>query len=127
MLALVGCSEAEPSPLATSPSPEATAQETTAVMPDDLLDRVKRHVATTEEVEVARVAVHRVERRTWPDGALGCPEPGGVYTQAVETGYQVILGIADRRFDYRVTDRGTLRRCEPPLRPRTGRNALAPP
>lgn len=36
----------------------------------------------------------------WPDGALGCPEEGKMYTQAVVDGTQVILGANDRVYDY---------------------------
>ena len=43
---------------------------------------------------------------TWNDGALGCPQPGGVYTQALVEGFQVVLEVDGEEFDYRV-GRGT--------------------
>jgi hypothetical protein len=35
--------------------------------------------------------VVQAEAVTWPDGALGCPEPGIVYTQALVPGYWVVV------------------------------------
>ncbi len=37
---------------------------------------------------------------TWPDGSLGCPQPGMSYTQALVEGYQIALGHQDRLYDY---------------------------
>ncbi len=41
---------------------------------------------------------------TWPDGSLGCPEPGQFYTQALVEGYQIGLRHDDRFFDYHGAD-----------------------
>jgi hypothetical protein len=37
---------------------------------------------------------------TWPDGSLGCPEPGVSYTQALVEGSKVALRHDDRVFMY---------------------------
>ncbi len=37
---------------------------------------------------------------TWGNGALGCPEPGGLYTQALVPGYRIRLIAADRIHHY---------------------------
>jgi hypothetical protein len=36
-----------------------------------------------------------IEDVTWSDGALGCPQPGEMYTQALVDGYRVILRTQD--------------------------------
>ena len=46
------------------------------------------------------IEVMEVRDVQWPDGALGCPEEGKMYTQAVVDGSQVILGAGDRVYDY---------------------------
>ena len=38
---------------------------------------------------------------TWPDGALGCPQPGIVYAQVLVEGLQVIVTAGGARYDYR--------------------------
>ncbi len=37
---------------------------------------------------------------TWPDGSLGCPEPGMFYTQALVDGYRIELTDGDTVFQY---------------------------
>ncbi|MDH3463085.1 MAG: hypothetical protein OEM32_05605, partial [Acidimicrobiia bacterium] len=37
---------------------------------------------------------------TWTDGSLGCPEPGMSYTQTLVDGWQVLLQVGERLFDY---------------------------
>lgn len=110
---------AAPTPTPEAPDPSAAAdEETTTVEPDDAINAAIQALADREGVAAARVSVVEVERSTWPDGALGCPEPGGVYTQAIESGYRVLLSVDEDRFDYRISDRGSVRRCDQPLRSR---------
>lgn len=46
------------------------------------------------------VEVLRVEAVTWPDGSLGCPQPGMVYTQALVEGHRIVLSHAERVYLY---------------------------
>lgn len=71
--------------------------------------------AAAEGVDAADVRVVSVAEVTWPDGALGCPAPGELYTQALVPGYDVALaaGLATARYH---TNRGPagavfVRRC----------------
>lgn len=51
-------------------------------------------------VDPANVVVVAVEEVTWPDGSLGCPQPGVGYTQALVNGQRVVLGVGADRFEY---------------------------
>ena len=65
---------------------------------------------------MAEPSVIRAEAVTWSDGALGCPEPGGMYTQALVDGYQVVIEVDGQEYDYRVGHGTDVRLCEkPPL------------
>ena len=48
------------------------------------------------------IEVLKAERVTWPNGALGCPQPGMMYTEALVGGFQVVLATDHRTrvFDY---------------------------
>jgi hypothetical protein len=37
---------------------------------------------------------------TWPDGAIGCPEPDVMYTQALVEGYRIVLNADGMRLHY---------------------------
>lgn len=50
---------------------------------DDLVDRTG---ADRDAIEV--VSVEEVD---WPDGSIGCPQPGMVYTQAIVNGSKIVL------------------------------------
>ncbi len=49
---------------------------------------------------------------TWPNGALGCPKPGMAYTQMVTDGYQVVVTVDGKTYDYRYGTTATPRLCE---------------
>lgn len=51
---------------------------------------------------VAEEAIELVELSmvTWPDGALGCPEPDLAYTQALVEGYRIILDAGGEQLVY---------------------------
>lgn len=63
-------------------------------------DAARQHLA--EELGVPADDIELVERRavTWRNGALGCPEPGMAYTQALVPGYWIRLQVGSERFDY---------------------------
>ncbi len=48
----------------------------------------------------ADVAVMSVEEVDWPDGSIGCPQPGMVYTQAIVNGTKIVLKHAGIRYNY---------------------------
>lgn len=50
---------------------------------------------------------------TWPDGSLGCPQPGRHYTMALVPGYRVRLRSPTALFDYHASARGSLVLCAP--------------
>jgi hypothetical protein len=65
------------------------------------------HLAATVEfaaadlatrLQVDREAIEVVDAQvvTWPDGSMGCPRPGEMYTQALIEGSRLILGTNGR-------------------------------
>lgn len=59
----------------------------------------------------AYLFVISAEAVTWPDGSLGCPEPGRLYTQALVSGYRVIIRAGTARLDYHAGLRGEPSLC----------------
>jgi len=51
-------------------------------------------------IEESEIAVVSIEEVTWPDGSLGCPEPGTMYTQALEDGTLIILEVDGATYEY---------------------------
>lgn len=77
-----------------------------------IADAVEQRGITEEEVEVARA-----EEVEWPDGALGCPEEGEMYTQAIIPGYLVVLEIEGEDIHYHGAEGEPPFHCEDPQSP----------
>lgn len=90
------------------------------VVQEAIRDLAARLEMAEEDIEV--VEVREVE---WPDGALGCPEEGKMYTQAVVDGTQVLLGADERIYDYHAGADGAPFLC--PSDEKDGGNEFLPP
>ena len=87
----------------SSRSPEMARQVQAA------LDDAARRAGTA----VAELKVASVERVTWLDGSLGCPEPGLMYTQALVPGYRIRIEAGGKALDYHANTRGEMQLCPP--------------
>jgi hypothetical protein len=58
-----------------------------------------------------QISVVSVSEVVWPDGSLGCPQPGQVYTQATMPGYQIVLSYQGQEYVYH-TDMNRAFLCE---------------
>lgn len=90
----------------------ANAQTTVSEMPAGLLDKIRADLASTQSVSAADVKVVSTEAVNWPNGALGCPKPGTMYTQAIVPGYRIELEAAGHRYTYHASARGGFKRCD---------------
>lgn len=82
----------------------------------DLATMVERALAAAaEKTGVARseLVVVSSEAVVWPDGAIGCPQPGMNYTMALVPGYQIVIDARGQRLDYHATERGYMILCPP--------------
>ncbi|MDP8904549.1 MAG: hypothetical protein M3N29_04430 [Chloroflexota bacterium] len=104
-LVIVGCATASdpasPSPLDSGP------------VPADTFGRMVRDAAERANVAQSEVSVLRSEAVTWRDGSLGCPEPGGMYTQALVPGYRVVLAANGQELHFHADRQGHYVLCPP--------------
>ncbi len=113
-----------------SPSPaESTAAETppTSLVPPVTTaagsPREEAAVADlAERLGVDHEAILVVDARdvTWPDGSLGCPQPGMNYIQVLTEGYLVVLEADGQRYEYHGGADGPLTFCTDPQPPTAG-------
>ncbi|PKL95240.1 MAG: hypothetical protein CVV18_06265 [Gammaproteobacteria bacterium HGW-Gammaproteobacteria-8] len=54
-------------------------------------ERARNDLATRLGVEPEAIAVIEARFVTWRSGAMGCPEPDMMYTQALVPGYRILL------------------------------------
>jgi hypothetical protein len=103
-------------PLQTPPASEETV---VGEVPDEILNAILADASDRSDVDVAEIDIVLAEQVTWPDGSLGCPEPGQMYTQALVDGYQVVVNAGGEELDYHVGSGGSFSLCENGL-PRGG-------
>ena len=90
---------AQRAPQATPPS---ELPQVDASLPAELRTRVIADAARRAGTSAANVTVQSAQALNWPDGSLGCPQAGVMYTQAIVPGYRVLVVAGERRFDYRI-------------------------
>ena len=83
--------------------------ERVAEAADDLAERVG--------VEPGQVQVAEYRAVTWPDGAVGCPEEGMAYTQALVDGYLLVLQAEGTEFSYHSAGEEEFFYCDDPQDP----------
>jgi len=111
----------------TTPEPAPVDEEppTEERDPGELLPGVPSAVAATDladrlGVAVSDLAVSVVESVVWPNGAIGCPEPGMSYTQALVPGVRVVIEYDGSSYYYHGTAADSLFFCENPTEPVSG-------
>lgn len=123
-------SVAETTPTTSAPDPDSTTTTTIGdlEMPADndevegaaLADLASRLGVSPEEITVVRV-----RQVDWPDASLGCPEEGMAYAQVVTPGFQVLLQVDGRAFDYHAGTEGEVFLC--PSKEKDGGYDFVPP
>ena len=81
-----------------------------------LLPALLDDAAKRSALPVARLRVAELQAVVWRDGALGCPQPGRLYTQVLMPGYRVRIAPIDvasgvALLDYHVSERGGWLHC----------------
>ena len=106
-----------PPPSVTPSSPSAgpaSSGDGGATLPAEITDPIVTDAAGRLGVDPSAVTIVDAHEETWPDGSLGCPQPGMMYTQALVEGYQVIVEANGTQLDYRGGGPGQFQLCEKP-------------
>jgi hypothetical protein len=62
-------------------------------------------------IDASRLRLVLAETVLWPDGALGCPQSGMAYTQALVDGYRIHIAAGETLLHYHGSLRGQPRFC----------------
>ncbi|TVR34237.1 MAG: hypothetical protein EA388_09415 [Nitriliruptor sp.] len=128
---LAACGEveepADPGEPSEEPADEDTDDPENGMEPDDNgdngdafsgeIDIAVADAAAHFDVDPDDIEVVTAEAVTWPDGAIGCPEPDMMYTQALVEGYRIVLSVDGEEVAYHGEDGGDPARCDDPQDP----------
>lgn len=98
---------AEDGPVAPTASPEPAAPGSQQVVAAARTDLAQRLGVSENESSVSLV-----EAVEWPDGSLGCPQPGMSYVQVLTPGFRLILQVEGTAYEYHTDTRQTVVLCE---------------
>lgn len=109
----------------TTPPEEPTREPAalpTGPVPTDLDQQPRVRAAISElaqrlDVPEGEVAVAGWAEVTWPDGSLGCPQEGMMYTQALVPGEQLVLRATGELFSYHAAQGEEFAYCADPRPP----------
>ena len=90
------------------------------VTSDDPEAFARADAAQRAGVDEAEVTVVTNEAVTWPDGSLGCPQPGQFYTQALVDGYRIVVEAGGQELHYHGQTGQPPAYCENPSEPAAG-------
>jgi hypothetical protein len=112
-----------PLPTASIPTRQRPAQippmstpslaKTPAVSPpvEKFVARAKQDLASQLTVTVDQIILVEAMPITWPDAALGCPDPGKVYAQGTVPGYRITLEANGVNYIYHTDQTGKMVLC----------------
>ncbi len=77
----------------------------------ELVSRMSQDLAERLSIDVQEITLEKIEEVVWPDGALGCPEPGMAYITVLTPGYQATLSANGEIYDYHAAENGFFVLC----------------
>lgn len=99
-LGLTGCSGDAPSDSADAPGARMERNMNIDSQLEAFVSQARADLARRLDIDEAEITVVGAEFVTWPDGALGCPRPDMMYTQALVPGYRIRLRAAGALHHY---------------------------
>jgi hypothetical protein len=96
---------------ASGPGASAAGPGARSISLDDAVRAARANAARRTGLAPEGFELLSAESVAWPDGGLGCPQPGVKYTMALVAGYRIQLGAAAQTLDYHVSARGHLVLC----------------
>ena len=108
---IAGCASAlEPAGQASSRPPEQPEMPMIPTL-ESITESVLDDAARRTGIARANLKIESAIAVTWPDGSLGCPQPGMNYTMALVPGYRINVRAGDQLLDYHASRRGYFVLC----------------
>jgi hypothetical protein len=65
-----------------------------------LVDQAVADLAMRLKVDESKIVAVSAQSMSWPDGSLGCPQPGMAYTQVMVDGVLIQLNVNGTTYSY---------------------------
>ncbi|MBM0104410.1 hypothetical protein JM946_06615 [Steroidobacter sp. S1-65] len=102
---------AKQNPPQRAPSTDAAPTQGSGEVPPQIIAIFQDDLARRALVKPETITVASATEQQWSDGAMGCPQPGQMYTQMIVPGYRVVLQAAGDKYSYHSDRRGNFVVC----------------
>jgi hypothetical protein len=99
MILLAGCG-----PTSEVPSTQQIASAVANALPPETAQNIQNQIGQLLAVPMESIQLQQVEKKDWPDGCLGLPQPDEVCTQAVTPGWLLVFSVNGQEFRFRAND-----------------------
>lgn len=96
-----------------SPPAQATPVATASTQLSASVELARQDLAKNLNIDPSQISVLKIEKISWNDGSLGCPEEGKVYIQVIIPGYKVIFAYNQKVFEYHTDGNNRFVTCQP--------------
>ena len=77
-----------------------------------LVDQAVADLATRLKIDASSIVTVSAQPMEWPDGSLGCPQPGMLYTQVMVDGALIQLSVDGTSYSYHSGSSGAPFLCQ---------------
>ena len=92
-----------------------------------LVTQAKEDLAKRLNIATDQIDLIELQSVVWPDGSLGCPQPGMGYIQVQVDGLLIRLRVGSRVYEYHSGGNRGPFLCEQPAGSAPGENGMMPP
>jgi len=92
-----------------------------------LVTQAKEDLAKRLNIATDQIDLIELQSVVWPDGSLGCPQPGMGYIQVQVDGLLIRLRVGGRIYEYHSGGNRGPFLCEQPAGSAPGENGMMPP
>lgn len=111
---LVACGNESTTGGQPSMTPSTSSSSGSASPQGGVVEQAKADLMKRLGVDAGQVTVVSSAEVTWPDGSLGCPQPGMRYTQMVVQGNRTVLAVGGKQYAYHSSAHRAPFLCEDP-------------
>ena len=114
-----GITEITPTQITPSMNTKPPLTDPTNLDPSDLdptatrmVQKAREHLMKKFNVSNDQITVFSVQRVTWPDASLGCPQPENLYAQVLTPGFQIMFEASGKTFSYHTDESDIVVLCD---------------
>lgn len=110
--AAVACTERSPQLRSSTVISQRPSGDRNNPLPREVVNAVRKDVSRRTGIPPGQLRITRHSQETWPNGCLGLAEPDQICTQALVSGWRVVVSHEGQTWVYRTNESGSVVRLD---------------